>query len=296
MAMTKRDFLLGAAAASGGVMLSRIDASGQVGRRVIDAHTHWDPAQWVDLVQNEGEAAGARIGRNDRGGITFNAGGIGAVFNPNYIDLESRIKSMDETGINAQVLSLMGPMVYWAPPALTVMPPRSLRPMRAPAASPSFWTRSTHWAGYQWVCASITRRPALAGCVDAAEHDPAARRRSADQELALGHRHGFRSRETFLFDFPLMLAAAHKRRGKPDPSGGGIDAMQRVHGRPRRFADVERSPGYPPAAARAATGGQRRSFAAVRLPCRLVGGEAVEQAVAAGALQIGLAAAPVRTA
>ena len=54
MAMTKRDFLIGAAAASGGVMLSRIDASGQAGRRVIDAHTHWYPAQWVDLVQNEG--------------------------------------------------------------------------------------------------------------------------------------------------------------------------------------------------------------------------------------------------
>jgi hypothetical protein len=117
MAMTKRDFLIGAAAASGGVMFSRIDASAQAERRVIDAHTHWYPAQWVELVQNEGEAAGARIGRNDRGGITFNAGGIGAVFNPNYIDLESRIKSMDETGINAQVLSLMGPMVYWAPPA-----------------------------------------------------------------------------------------------------------------------------------------------------------------------------------
>ena len=69
MAMTKRDFLIGAAVASSGVMLSRIDASGQAGRRVIDAHTHWYPAQWVDLVQNEGEAAGARIGRNDRGGI-----------------------------------------------------------------------------------------------------------------------------------------------------------------------------------------------------------------------------------
>ena len=109
MAITKRDFLLGAAAASGGIMFSRIDASGQAERRVIDAHTHWYPAQWVELVQNEGEAAGARIGRNDRGGITFNAGGISAVFSPNYIDLESRIKSMDETGINAQVLSLMGP-------------------------------------------------------------------------------------------------------------------------------------------------------------------------------------------
>jgi len=117
MAVTKRDFLIGAAAASGGVMFSRIDASGQAERRVIDAHTHWYPAQWVELVQNEGEAAGARLGRNDRGGITFNAGGIGAVFSPNYIDLESRIKSMDETGINAQVLSLMAPMVYWAPPA-----------------------------------------------------------------------------------------------------------------------------------------------------------------------------------
>src|SRR3982074_265706 len=118
MAMTKRDFLIGAAAASGGGMLSRVHASGQTDRRVIDAHTHWYPAEWVELVQKEGEAAGARIGRNDRGGITFNAGGIGAVFSPNYIDLESRIKSMDETGINAQVLSLMAPMVYWAPPAL----------------------------------------------------------------------------------------------------------------------------------------------------------------------------------
>ena len=39
------------------------------------------------------------------------------MFSPNYIDLESRIKSMDETGISAQVLSLMAPMVYWAPPA-----------------------------------------------------------------------------------------------------------------------------------------------------------------------------------
>src|SRR4051812_5788650 len=48
MALTKRDFLIGAAAASGGVMFSRIDASGQADRRVIDAHTHWYPTQWVE--------------------------------------------------------------------------------------------------------------------------------------------------------------------------------------------------------------------------------------------------------
>src|SRR3979411_986777 len=117
MAMTKRDFLIGAAAASGGGMLTRAQASGPADPRVIDAHTHWYPAEWVELVQKEGEAAGARIGRNDRGGITFNAGGIGAVFSPNYIDLESRIKSRGEPGIKAPVLSLMAPMVYWAPPA-----------------------------------------------------------------------------------------------------------------------------------------------------------------------------------
>ena len=117
MAISKRDFLFGAAATAGGLMLGRSDAPGQTRTRIIDAHTHWYPPEWVELIQKEGEAAGARIGRNERGGITFNAAGIGAVFSPNYIDLDSRIASMNETGIDAQVLSLMAPMVYWAPPA-----------------------------------------------------------------------------------------------------------------------------------------------------------------------------------
>jgi aminocarboxymuconate-semialdehyde decarboxylase len=116
VAISKRDFLTGAATVGGALLLGRTGTFGQGTRRVIDAHTHWYPSEWVELVQKEGEAAGARLGRNDRGGITFNAKGIGAVFSPNYIDLDSRIKSMDETGIDAQVLSLMAPMVYWAPP------------------------------------------------------------------------------------------------------------------------------------------------------------------------------------
>ena len=49
--------------------------------------------------------------------VGFRAAGISAVFSPTYIDLDSRIKSMEETGVDAQVLSLMQPMVYWAPPA-----------------------------------------------------------------------------------------------------------------------------------------------------------------------------------
>jgi aminocarboxymuconate-semialdehyde decarboxylase len=117
MTISKRDFMIGAAVAGGGLLLGRADGAAQTQRRVIDAHTHWYPAEWVELVQKEGEAAGARLGRTERGAITFSAAGIGAAFSPNYIDLDSRIKSMDETGIDTQVLSLMAPMVYWAPPA-----------------------------------------------------------------------------------------------------------------------------------------------------------------------------------
>jgi tetratricopeptide (TPR) repeat protein len=93
VAISKRDFLTGAATVGGALLLGRTGTFGQGTRRVIDAHTHWYPSEWVELVQKEGEAAGARLGRNDRGGITFNAKGIGAVFSPNYIDLDSRIKS-----------------------------------------------------------------------------------------------------------------------------------------------------------------------------------------------------------
>jgi aminocarboxymuconate-semialdehyde decarboxylase len=117
MPFSKRDFLVSAAAAASSVVIGRLNAAAEARARVVDAHTHWYPQEWVELVQRDGEAAGARLGRDDRGGITFNAAGIGAVFSPTYIDLDSRIKSMDETGIDAQVLSLMAPMVYWAPPA-----------------------------------------------------------------------------------------------------------------------------------------------------------------------------------
>jgi len=117
MSISKRDFLISAAATGGALMLGRAATFAQASARVIDAHSHWYPQEFVDLIRREGEAAGARLGTNERGSVTFNASGIGAVFGPQYIDLESRIKSMQETGIRTQVLSLMAPMVHWAPPA-----------------------------------------------------------------------------------------------------------------------------------------------------------------------------------
>jgi hypothetical protein len=37
-----------------------------------------------------------------------------------------------------------------------------------------------------------------------------------------------------------MQAAAHEMRSKPSRAVGGVDAMQPVHARPRRFAYAER--------------------------------------------------------
>jgi aminocarboxymuconate-semialdehyde decarboxylase len=117
MTLTRRDVLGAAAVASGAAMIGSRPTFAQAPGRVVDSHTHWYPPEWVALIQAEAPAAGARIGTDERGGVTFFADGIRAVLSPS-MDLESRIKSMQETGIDTQVMSLMGPMVYWAPPDL----------------------------------------------------------------------------------------------------------------------------------------------------------------------------------
>jgi aminocarboxymuconate-semialdehyde decarboxylase len=117
MAITKRNFLGSAAAAGGALLLSRYGAAAQTANRIriVDAHTHWYPPEWVELVKAQGAANGARIDTDERGDVNFAVPGLTAQFRPNYIDLASRIKAMDEDGIGMQVLSLMAPMVYWAP-------------------------------------------------------------------------------------------------------------------------------------------------------------------------------------
>src|SRR5205823_7114710 len=82
---------------------------------VIDTHAHYYPADWVALVQKEGPANGAKIGKNDRGAATFSVPGIDAFFAPPYIDLDIRLKRMEAAGVDVHALSLTSPMVYWAP-------------------------------------------------------------------------------------------------------------------------------------------------------------------------------------
>lgn len=37
---------------------------------VIDTHTHFFPEEWVGLLQREGPAHGATVGRNEKGAVT----------------------------------------------------------------------------------------------------------------------------------------------------------------------------------------------------------------------------------
>jgi aminocarboxymuconate-semialdehyde decarboxylase len=119
----RRKFLSGALAAGGALVAGCAGTqTQQTARRrpsvpVIDIHAHWHAPDFVALLEKEGAANGAKIGKNDRGFVTFNVPGIGYTFQPQYISLETRLKAMDETGVDVHALSLTSPMVYWAPPA-----------------------------------------------------------------------------------------------------------------------------------------------------------------------------------
>lgn len=86
------------------------------GGPVIDIHAHWHAPEFVALLEKEGAQNGAEIGRNDRGFVTLRVPGIRSVFQPQYMDLGTRLERMDEAGVDIHALSLTSPMVYWAPP------------------------------------------------------------------------------------------------------------------------------------------------------------------------------------
>lgn len=122
MAITRRGLLMSAAATGGALLIDRRGALAQTATRprIVDAHTHWFPPEWVELIKAEGPANGARISTDERGNVNFAVPGLGAQMRPIQIDVDSRIKAMDADGIDVQVLSLMGPMVYWAPAAFAL--------------------------------------------------------------------------------------------------------------------------------------------------------------------------------
>src|SRR4030081_3629736 len=121
MSIGRRRFLGGMAAAGGALVAGCAGAAPRGMRRdsvkVIDAHAHWHAPEFVALLEKEGAANGAKMSRNARGQVMFNFPGYTTVFQETYMDLGTRLRYMDSTGVDIHALSLTSPMVYWGPPA-----------------------------------------------------------------------------------------------------------------------------------------------------------------------------------
>src|SRR5689334_1734526 len=118
MTTTRRAFLASSTAA---LAASYAPAWGQAAPptrvKVIDVHSHWYPPEWLELVEKEATDNGAtKIERNARGFMVISIPGLGVTFQPQYTDIPSRLKAMDEKGVAIHVMSLTQPMVYWAKP------------------------------------------------------------------------------------------------------------------------------------------------------------------------------------
>jgi aminocarboxymuconate-semialdehyde decarboxylase len=125
MTTSRRDFLALAGAAALGAGCASEETRGSRGYNVpiIDAHAHWYPREFVALLEKEGEANGAKMGRDARGNtvvLSVPGGTQTSVLRRNMIEPELLLKEMAERGIDMYALSMTNPMVYWAPPAFAL--------------------------------------------------------------------------------------------------------------------------------------------------------------------------------
>ena len=121
--LTRRRFLAATAAASGMALTGCAGTGGGfIGEKypIIDAHAHWYPQAFVDLMVKEGPANGARMGKSPAGDpVVEHVPGATQTSNMrrNMTDIDLLIKEMDERNVDLYALSMTNPMVYWAPPA-----------------------------------------------------------------------------------------------------------------------------------------------------------------------------------
>ena len=126
MSMHSREFLAAAGAASlaGCANIATPTGNGDYRNlRVIDAHAHWYPQEFVTLMEKEGPANGAKMGKDAAGNavvLSVNGGTQTSVMRRNMINLDLMIREMDARKVNMYALSMTNPMVYWAPPAFAL--------------------------------------------------------------------------------------------------------------------------------------------------------------------------------
>jgi len=83
--------------------------------RSIDIHAHFYPEGYLRLIEAEGAPFEVSCSYAAPGGPVIDvAGHKTPELEDRYFDIDARIASMDEQGVDIHVLSLTQPMVYWA--------------------------------------------------------------------------------------------------------------------------------------------------------------------------------------
>lgn len=85
---------------------------------VVDVHSHFFPREFVRLIRERGSSCGASVDRKGALDVLAMPGHPPVPLAPQFVDVETRLRSLKAMGIARQVLSLSPPMVYWAPSPL----------------------------------------------------------------------------------------------------------------------------------------------------------------------------------
>jgi aminocarboxymuconate-semialdehyde decarboxylase len=135
MAMERRAFLTGIAAVGAASLIPPEAATAQeiaprprhtYSKPVIDAHFHWYPPEFVELIEKEGAANGVtNIKRNEKGELECVVPGYHpyaprAEFRHEMTVVDSMLKAMDERHVDLCTLTQTNPHILWAPPAFGV--------------------------------------------------------------------------------------------------------------------------------------------------------------------------------
>ena len=66
--------------------------------QTIDIHAHWYPPEWIRLFEKDGPKEGATLDRSD-GKYRLKTEKLVNAFDQRFVDLESRIRRMDQTRV-----------------------------------------------------------------------------------------------------------------------------------------------------------------------------------------------------
>ena len=84
----------------------------------IDVHAHFYPESFLRMIDAEGAPFGYGCDLNHPDGPRIDMNGRPMPLEKRFCDIERRLASMDEQGVDVHALSLTTPMVHWAGPDL----------------------------------------------------------------------------------------------------------------------------------------------------------------------------------